>query len=287
MSIFGWCGGSSNSSPDKPRFSWEPSSKKLASGTFRKTKDYNNVLYDFNRMKTPVIEYQTCAAIFDNGDVKDFGWTESVEGVHFGSRKNFTGPDRRKSYRKTKTRVDGLFCSNYGEDCVTVDPLATAIIKRAQFKGRADKGSDGSKPGQDKCFQVDSGRLELSDSLIDRAVRGVRAKANSIVVLDGVNFVDCKEAIKGDGLANPRKDNPFFNGKAGKCLILVKNCTFYDCNTNAYASDDCEIYFAQGNKSYGTGKRIEKGGRIIKGSDAEDKFWDAVKKLKANSKNKW
>ena len=283
----GWCGGSNKSSKKKPKFNWEPKSTKKSSGTIRKPKDYRNVLHDFNRMKTPVEEYQTCAAIFGSGTVKNFGWTESVEGVHFGSRSGFSGSDRRNKYSKTHTEVDGLYCSYYGEDCVTIDPLGHAEITNAQFKGRADQGSDGSKPGQDKCFQVDSGRLELKDSLIENAVRGVRAKANSIVVLDNVDFVDCKEAVKGDGLNNPRPADPFYNGKAGTCLILIKNCTFYDCDTNAYAADGCEIYFAEGNQSYGKGKRRESGGNIIKGSDAEQKFWDAVDKMKKSSKNEW
>ena len=283
----GWCGGSNKSSSKKPRYSWEPKKTTKARGTIRKPKNYMNVLHDFNRMKTPVKEYQTCAAIFGSGTVKNFGWTESVEGVHFGSRSGFSGSDRRKAYSKTRTVVDGLYCPYYGEDCVTIDPLATAEITNGQFKGRADAGSDGSQPGQDKCFQVDGGRLELRESLIDRAVRGVRAKANSIVVLDGVEFVDCKEAIKGDGKTNPRPDDPFYNGKAGKCLILVKNCTFYDCSTNAYADEGCEIYFGSGNKTYGKGKRTEAGGKIFKGADIDFKFWEAVDQMKKSSKNEW
>lgn len=283
----GLCGGSNKKTPNKPRFSWEPSSTKKSSGTVRSCKDYKNVLHDFNRMKSTVKEYQTCAGMFKSGNLKDFGWTDSVEGVHFGSRTNFSGRDRRSKYTKTKTKVDGLYCSNYGEDCVTIDPLATAQITNAQFKGRSDKGKDGSKPGQDKCFQVDSGRLELSDSLIDRAVRGVRAKANSIVILSNIDFVDCVEAVKGDGLANPRSRDEFFNGKAGKCLILIKNCRFYDCSYNAVALEGCEIYFGYGNKTYGKGKRKEDGGKIIKGPDVEAQFWDAVEKLQRDSKNEW
>ena len=285
--IMGWCGGSNKSKKNKPRYSWEPKKITNARGTIRKPKDYENALHDFNRMKSPVSEYQTCAAIFGTGTVKNFGWTESVEGVHFGSREGFSAADRRKKYSKTQTEVDGLYCPYYGEDCVTIDPLATVQITNSQFKGRADKGRDGNKPGQDKCFQVDGGRLKLRDSLIDRAVRGVRAKANSIVILDGVEFVDCGEAIKGDGLANPRPVRPFYNGKAGKCLILVKNCTFYDCGTNAYAAEGCEIYFGSGNKTYGKGKRREAGGKIFKGDGVESKFWEAVVKMKRSSNSEW
>lgn len=287
MSLFGLCGGSNKKSGKKPKFDWVPTKTISARGTYRTLKNYKRVLHDFNRMKVPVKEYQTCAAIFGSGTVKGFCWSDSVEGVHFGSRSGFSGKDRRLKYSKTDTIASEFFCSDYGEDCICVDPLAKVILSNSQFKGRADNGSDGTKPGQDKCFQVDGGRLELRDSLIDRAVRGVRAKANSIVVLDGVDFVDCKEAIKGDGKDNPRSADPFYNGKAGKCLILVKNCTFYDCNTNAYADEGCEIYFGAGNKTYGTGKRQEAGGKIIKGPDADTKFWEAVEKMKKSSKNKW
>lgn len=285
--------GGGNNTPSKPKYNWKPKSTKTSKGTFTKEQDYKNVMHDFKRMPSKVKEYQTPAAMFNSGTVKNFGYRGSEEGVHVGSRSKFNGTERRRIYKKTTVTFDGVYCDFYGEDCFTVDPLGKAIIRKGQFKGRYDRGSDGNKPGQDKCIQCDGGRLEVKANskgsvLFDNCVQAIRAKANSIVIIDGANFVDSKNCIRGDGDANPTSIRSFFNGRKGKCLILIKNCSFWDCQYLARAGNNCSIYWGKGNNFYGKTKgRKKDGGSIISGDNVESKFWDEVNKMQKKSSNEW
>ncbi|MEM7015620.1 MAG: hypothetical protein AAF585_29525 [Verrucomicrobiota bacterium] len=290
----------------RPKYSWKPKSTKKAKTqtlfTSKAAKDYKNVMYDFGRApRKPkkVKEYQQPAAMFTKScKIKNLGYRNSEEGIHVGSNPVFDGKARRQAYKNVTVEFDGLYCDYYGEDAFIVDPLGKAVVRKAQWKGRADSaGSDHS--GGDKCIQVDGGRLELrgkrrGDVLIENAVRAVRGKANSIIIIDSGDFVKCKTCVKGDGMRNPpSKSAIFFNGKPGKCLILIRNCRFWDCKTLVDIDKDCIVYWEKSNKVMSGDKSKSKmfkkrtGGKLVEGSALNDKFKAEWKKMKARKSNAW
>ncbi|MFT5466732.1 MAG: hypothetical protein ACI8UO_001832 [Verrucomicrobiales bacterium] len=279
----------------KPKYNWKPEKKKDASGTFRELKDYRRTMYDFKRMPRTVKEYGRMAAMFsERGEVRNFGYRGSEEGIHVSSRPNFTGKDRRSTYKPIKVKFDGIYSDHFGEDAFVVDPLARAIIYKGQWKGRKGGGKD--KPGTDKVLEVQGGVLEMRGKttiknpiVIENAVRAVRGKANSMIVIRNVDFVNCKTAIKGDGERNPDNGNPlYFNGKPGPCLIYVTHCRFWDCDNVAIAGKNCWIYFDKdSNKISGGGRLRQDGGKIVQEADPHPKFHKAAHKMRRRSSNKW
>lgn len=296
----------------RPKYSWKPKStkkdKKLTLMTGKAVKDYKNVMYDFGRApRKPkkVKEYQQPAGIFTkNCKIKNLGYRNSEEGIHIGSNPVFNGKARRSPYKNVTVEFDGLYCDHYGEDAFIVDPLGKAVVRKAQWKGRSGSaGPDHS--GGDKCIQIDGGRLELrgrkkGDILFERAVRAVRGKANSIVILDNVDFVKCESCIKGDGMRNPpigrhsnRKSEIFFNGKPGKCVILIRNCRFWDCKTLVDIDKDCVVFWEKNNKVMSGDKtkkkmfKIRTGGKLVEGSALNAKFKKEWQKMKARKSNHW
>ena len=201
-------------------------------GTLRKLKDYGGVIHDFDRMPSKVEEYGTPAAIFsESGTVSNLFWRGSEEGVHVGSRTKFSGRERRKPYKRIHVEFEGLYCDEFGEDGFTIDTLGKATIRRCGFRGRSDKGANGDRPGEDKFGQIDGGWLVLDGDPVDervfeRCVRALRGKANSVLDIRRADFTRCREAIKGDGDDNPKKGNPFFNGRAGPCLVWIGTVSY-------------------------------------------------------------
>lgn len=284
--------------PDRPpEYDWKPKStrKSQIDLTLTERKDYGSVMYDFGRTSNKVVEYQKPTAMFSqDGKVKNLGYRNSEEGVHVGSRKNFTANDRRQPYRRVTVEFDGIYCDYFGEDAFTVDPLGKAIIRKGQWRGCASSGGSSRKPGNDKCFQVDGGRLELKAKstgaiVIENAARAVRGKANSIIIIDGVDFVGCETCIMGDGKRNPPGKNwRYFNGNPGKCLILVKNCRFWNCPVLAEADDDCVIFWENNNRVFGIkGQLKDTGGTIKKGDNLSAAFEEEIEKLYKRSSNEW
>jgi hypothetical protein len=278
----------------RPRFSWKPR-RRVSSNTRNLTlsslRDYGSTMYDFNRMPSRVQEYQRPAGMFSrNGTVRNLGYRESEEGIHVGSRNRFSGWDRRQQYRYIRVEFDGIYCDYYGEDAFTVDPLARAIIRKGQWKGRIGKGSD--RPGGDKCFQVDGGVLEVrgrktGSVLIDSAQTAIRAKTNSILYLKNIDFSRCSTAIRGDGGDNPSRTR-FFNGTNNKCVIYVRNCRFWDCGTIADAKSKCVIIWGGGNKIMSGKDRFKDSGsgKIIK-SGKYSRFKEEALRLKRSSRSEW
>ncbi|MEM7013227.1 MAG: hypothetical protein AAF585_17280 [Verrucomicrobiota bacterium] len=280
---------------DTPEYDWKPrETRKKHQPILTALRDYNSVMYDFARMPSKVKEYQLPAGMFtESGKVKNLGYRNSEEGIHVGSRKNFTDADRRAKYSRITVEFDGLYCDYYGEDAFTVDPLAKAIIRKGQWKGRRSSGSD-RNPGNDKCFQVDGGRLELRAKykgaiIIENAKHAVRGKANSIIIVDGVDFVDCERCVVGDGKRNPpSKSARYFNGAPGRCLILVKNCRFWNCKTLVQADENCYIYWSGSNQVIGRrGSIKDEGGTIKRGADLTERFYEEVEKLYRQDSNEW
>lgn len=277
-----------------PEYNWKPKKTRTADGTFRELKDYDEVMYDFKRMPKKVEEYGKCAAIFSkSGKVRDFGYRNSEEGVHVGSRTKFTGADRRKEHEYIRVEFHGIYCDYYGEDAFVVDPLGRAIVYEGQWKGRRQNKND--EPGGDKCLEVNGGILELRGRkkgavLIDSAKRAVRGKTNSILLLRDVDFVNCTTAIMGDGRRNPLNGNDtYFNGRPNKCVIYVRDCRFWDCDQLAYADRDCIIVWDVSNRVMsGKSEMIRRsGGKIIEGEGLYDHFIEEAEKMRRRSVNEW
>lgn len=277
-----------------PEYSWKPKKTRDGEGTLRELKDYDDVMYDFKRMPKKVEEYGKCAAIFSKrGKVKNFGYRGSEEGIHVGSRTNFTGSDRRKKHEPVWVEFDGIYSDFYGEDAFVIDPLGRAQVFEGQWRGRRGKKSD--EPGGDKCFEVNGGVLELRGKkqgsiLIDRAKRAVRGKTNSILLIKNVDFVECHTAIMGDGKLNPSNGNEtYFNGRPNKCVIYVRDCRFWDCDELAYADRDCTIIWDISNRVMsGDGKMVKRsGGKIIKGEGLYDHFIEEAQNMRRRSVNEW
>jgi hypothetical protein len=280
----------------RPKYNWKPKKTRKGEGTFTDVKNYEGVMYDFKRMPKKVEEYGKMAAIFSkSGKVRDFGYRGSEEGIHVSSRTKFSGEDRRSTYKYINVEFDGVYCDYYGEDAFVVDPLARARIYKGQWKGR--RGNKKDEPGSDKCIEVHGGILEMRGKkqgsiLIENAMRAVRGKTNSIMLIKNVDFVGCRTAIFGDGRRNPDNDNPnYFNGRPGNCVIYVRDCRFWDCDQLAFADRDCVIYWDNESNRVMSGEESEliqrSGGRIVKGSGLYDHFIEQGQKLRRQPTNEW
>jgi len=223
--------------------------------------DYSGFEYQFSTIKSIVKEYTApCLHVFKNAEIRNFTWKGSMEGVHVGSRP-FSASDMRKKHLVVVGRFYNLSCDDVGEDAFSVQPNAVAKVYNSQFKANYDsrKKTNSKLRGQDKIVQVDGGEFHGDNILFINAVRAVRGKANSTIVLKNCKFVDCNTCVKGDGLDNPRSSNPFYKGKRGPCKIIIENCEAWNCKLFAYAEDGCAIIL-KNVKMYGGGTLYRKVG---------------------------
>lgn len=280
-----------------PKYNWDPyrieDSNGIENVTLTEAKDYENTMYDFNRMPERISRYGKPAGRFKSGTVKNLGFRRSEQGIYVGSVENPNPITRREPHTKSKVIFDGIYSDSYGSSALTVDALASTAVLQGQFMGRYGGGRGGAYPGESVCMQVDGGRLELqtkeqAEIIIQNATTALSVKANSIVICQDVDFVNCRTAIIGDGLDNPHKQSPFFNGDAGACIIYVKDCRFWNCTNSIVAQDNCTVYVEYNNEVFGKKNNvIKKGGNIILGKTLLHKFLDHVDKLRNSELNYW
>ncbi len=211
----------------------------------KKSHDYLRKEHILGVMPTEVEEYGKPALHVraDLVKIKNFYWSGSMEGLHVGSEP-FTGRGMRNTHEPIRVTLDRIFCRDVGEDAISIQPRARVTLKNSEIRGNwmRDFEFSGNKPGLDKLMQIDGATVTIENCIFRNGFTGLRAKANSRIILRNCHFVDCKTAISGDGLDNPRSGNTYDNGHAGLCHIKVENCTFYRCFTLFHAFKGCEIH---------------------------------------------
>jgi hypothetical protein len=278
--------------PPVPRFRWVPEevikSKFISNVVLTDDKDYHNLMFDFERNDPEALEYDMPAGVFRKGTVQNVGFRRS-RGIYVGGVEILEEEERRKPQPKTRVIIDGLYSDCFRAPGVLVDSLASAFIKSLQLKGIGEFRTSGWGSGF-ICIQVDGGRLELDtlqeySIVIQHADTAICAKANSIIVCNNVDFVNCLYAISADGLANPRQGSEYFNGAKGDSIVLVRNCRFWNCNTAVCAMEGATVYFERNNAFYGgKGRLVKEGGYIKKGDNLTNTFLDHINKIRLSSK---
>ena len=232
--------------------------------------DYAGKIYILGKMPRVVKEYGKPAlhAFTDGTTVRNFAWRGSMESLHVGSRP-FNGKDMRKRHHPIKVTLDRLFCDDIGEDGVSIQPRATVILKRSQFRGNFGLvDGEGENPGQDKIVQIDGATVTIENCDFFNALSPIRAKANSIVIVRNCNFVHCGTCVSGDGLKNPNHKpemglSAYDNGKPGPARIIVEDCEFWNCGEIARAFPGCTIE-VKNVKLHSTWRKArESGGTVI------------------------
>lgn len=204
---------------------------------------YGGRIRRMGRMPRRVREYGRPALhVFGDGVVvRGFAWRGSMEGVHAGSRP-FDGRNMRQRHLPVRVTFDGLFCDDIGEDCVSIQPRAHVTLRNSRFRGNfLRRRGEGDRPGMDKIVQIDGATVVIENCDFFNGATAIRGKANSRIVVRNCRFVDCGTAIAGDGGPNPRPGQEYDNGRAGKCVIEVVDCTFWRCRTAFRADDGCTI----------------------------------------------
>jgi hypothetical protein len=207
------------------------------------THDFKSKEHVFGKMPKRVEEYGKPALHVrsDKTTVRNFSWRGSMEGVHVGSQP-FSPDGMRQRHLPIRVTLEKLFCDDIGEDCVSIQPRAKVTIRDSQFRGNRDrtKGS-GEAPGHDKIIQVDGAEVLIENCDFFNGVTPIRGKANSVIRVKNCRFVQCATCVSGDGLDNPRPENPYDFGRAGPCHIIVEDCICWNCGEVARAFPGCTI----------------------------------------------
>ncbi|MBP7950289.1 MAG: right-handed parallel beta-helix repeat-containing protein [Verrucomicrobiales bacterium] len=256
--------------PQKPRVAapcWPQQWAQAERVTEGKERNFAGTIRVLGVMPQVVKEYGRPALHVQAGGVtvRNFAWRGSMEGVHVGSEP-FNGRGMRQRHSAIRVTLDGLFCDDIGEDCVSIQPRAVVTLRNSTFRGNFRlKRGEGCNPGLDKILQIDGATVIVENCGFFNGRTAIRAKANSRVVVRNCWFVDCATCISGDGNANPRPVNPYDNGQAGPARVVVENCRFWDCREVARAFPGCEIELREV-QLYRTWKLKREDGGIVRGA---------------------
>jgi hypothetical protein len=209
-----------------------------------KAYDYAGKIYRMGNIPKWVVEYgiPSLQAKADKITVRNFYWQGSMEGVHVGSQP-FNSKGMRQAHQPISVVFENLYCRDIGEDCLSFQPRSQVILRNSEFQGNLyikPKG-EGNLPGMDKIIQIDGAKVLIENCTFRNGFTAIRGKANSVITVRNCNFIDCRNAVSGDGNPNPRPGQEYDNGSAGVCQIKVENCRFWHCHTLFTASQNCEI----------------------------------------------
>ncbi len=199
----------------------------------------------------------------DRVTVRHFAWRGGMEGVRVDPF-HFSPTSMRRFHPALRVKLEGLFCDEVGEDAVSIAPRSIVDLTSSTFAGNfGRKKATGDRPGQDKLVQIDGADVVISHCDFFYAARAVRAKANSHVTIQNCRFIKCKTCVSGDGMANPRRSDPYDNGQPGTCRITLIDCEAWDCDVLALAHRQCIITLIRCS-THDTKLAKEDGGKIIK-----------------------